>query len=73
MPKRTRTGSPEGGLERSGSVLSTSGARTDEEDEDSGKHDGQLSFGEKLRAGKDSEDVTDDEVAKPEFTSQEGM
>ena len=71
MPKRTRTGSPYGGsLERSGSVLSTSDA--DDEDEEPGIHDGQLSFGEKLRAGKDSEDVTD-EVTKPEFTSQEGM
>ena len=70
MPKRTRTGSPHGGsLERSGSIPSTSDAKTDEEDEEPGKHDGQLSFGEKLRAGRD---VADDEVAKPEFTSQEG-
>lgn len=48
---------------------STSDTKTDEEDEEPGKHDGQLSFGEKLRAGRD---VADDEVAKPEFTSQEG-
>ena len=44
-----------------------------EEDIRRRRDDGQLSFGEKLRAGKDAEEETSDEDTKPELTAQAGM
>lgn len=37
------------------------------------RDDGQLSFGEKLRAGKDTDETASDEEAKPELTAQAGV
>lgn len=36
------------------------------------RDDGQLSFGEKLRAGKDADESVSDEDGKPELTAQTG-
>jgi Ran-binding protein 3 len=46
--------------------------KDDEEEVDRRRDEGQLSFGEKLRAGKDAEEEASDEEAKPELTAQAG-
>lgn len=80
--KRARAGSPDevsssrGSLERN-STLSVLGSREqseekDEDSEDRRRDDGQLTFGEKLRAGKDDKEETSDEDTKPELIAQAG-
>jgi Ran-binding protein 3 len=75
MPKRARAGSPDGSsrssLERN-STLGAFGTQEDEDEEYSRRDEGQLSFGEKLRAGKNAEEASDED-AKPELTAQEGI
>jgi hypothetical protein len=44
----------------------------DEDEIDRRRDEGQLTFGEKLRAGKDANDNPSDEEAKPELTEQAG-
>ena len=44
----------------------------DEDEVDRRRDEGQLTFGEKLRAGKDANDNPSDEEAKPELTEQAG-
>jgi len=72
MPKRAQAGSPDGSSSRSSlernPTLSAFGTQQDEDD--SRRDDGQLSFGEKLRAGKDAEEEASDEDDKPELTAQ---
>jgi len=78
MSKRARAGTPDGEtstlspgpLERN-STLSVLGNNDDDDDElDRRRDEGQLSFGEKLRAGKDAEEEASDEEARPELTAQ---
>lgn len=75
MPKRPRAGSPDssskGSLERN-STLSALSAQEDKDAEHSRRDEGQLSFGEKLRAGKNAEEANDED-AKPELTTQQGI
>ena len=80
MSKRARAGTPDGetsslspgSLERN-STLSVLNNNDKEEELDRRRNDGQLSFGEKLRAGKDVEEGASDEDAKPELTEQAGV
>jgi len=81
VPKRARAGSPDGessssrgSLERN-LTLSIFGNKEDEEDEEDRRRrdDGQLSFGEKVRAGKNAEEEASDDDTKPELTAQSGM
>jgi Ran-binding protein 3 len=79
VQKRARAGTPDGeasslipgALERN-STLSVFGNKGDEEEVDPRRDEGQLSFGEKLRAGKDVDEQASDEGAKPELTEQAG-
>lgn len=76
QPKRARAESPEAtssrsSLERTISTQ-TANTKTDEDDGHSRRDDGQLSFGEKLRAGKDADEDTSEEETKPELEAQSG-
>jgi Ran-binding protein 3 len=80
MSKRARAGTPDGesppsrgSLERNSTLSMLRNEKDREEDIRRRRDDGQLSFGEKLRAGKDAEEETSDEDTKPELTAQAGM
>lgn len=79
MSKRARAETPDGessslpfgSLERN-STLSMLENQEDEDEIDRRRDEGQLTFGEKLRAGKDANEDPSDEEAKPELTEQAG-